>query len=294
MKLFCIAALLAATAWPQEQITTVPRIGAIEIYGLHRVSETLVRQALGVSEGAPLPPSKAEAEDRILDINRVVSTELHAECCEDGKSTLYVGIEEFGAAHYEIRPAPGGSALLPEELWIAAPTAAAIDRQLVKLREVVRDSSEPLHREAAITHLQRASRPATVIEDLRFALTDNESAVRAQAIRSLITLAQDPKNAVSFEWFVPLLNSISWSDRTLVTAALESATRNGANKAALAKLRGAVLDALIETSRWRSEQYAYPAFQLLGRVAGLTDATTRDAWLRSGRDSVIAKAKAVK
>jgi hypothetical protein len=246
MKLFTLAALAASMtgALAQEPVAGIPRIGRIEFYGLHRVSENLIRQALGVSEGEPLPPSKTDAEERILDIDRVVSAQLQAVCCDGGKTILYVGIEEFGAPRYEVRPPPGSSA----DLLLKTPA----------------------------------------LEDLHTALTDNDSAVRSIAVKGLLA-----RKGVPPEWFIPMLQSIDWSDRTQSVFALEQLTRGGA-KASIARLRGAPLDSLIEMSRWRDEQYAYPAFLLVGRVAGFTDLNIRDAWLRAGRDSVIAKAKAVK
>ena len=37
-----------------------PRIGIIEFYGLHKVPEAKIRQALQAREGDPLPPSKGD------------------------------------------------------------------------------------------------------------------------------------------------------------------------------------------------------------------------------------------
>ena len=45
-------------------------------------------------------------------------------------------------------------------------------------------------------------------------------------------------------------------------------------------------------ARWQTEAHAYPAFQLVGRVAGLGDAEIRDAWRRAGRETVIGQALA--
>ncbi len=64
----------------QEPVPGIPRIDAIDFYGLHQVSDVLVRQALGVKEGDRLPPSKIDAEERLLDIDRVIGAHLEAVC----------------------------------------------------------------------------------------------------------------------------------------------------------------------------------------------------------------------
>src|SRR3954467_7998097 len=107
MKLFC-SLLLACVAIAQGAVMSIPRIDLIEFYGLHHVTLVLARQALGLSVGQPLPASKSDAEERLLDIDRVVSARLEAVCCDGNKNVLYVGIQERDAPTYELRAAPGG------------------------------------------------------------------------------------------------------------------------------------------------------------------------------------------
>lgn len=71
-----------------------PRIGLIDFYGLHRVTEQKIRQTLGVKEGDFLPRSKGDVEERLDDIPNVVESHLEAVCCDEGKMILYVGLEE--------------------------------------------------------------------------------------------------------------------------------------------------------------------------------------------------------
>jgi hypothetical protein len=94
------AGLFAGSATAQP-----PRIGAIDFYGLRKVGEAKVRETLGVKEGDPLPPSKGDVEDRLADLQGVVESHLEAVCCEAGDAILYVGIEEKGSPHFELRPA---------------------------------------------------------------------------------------------------------------------------------------------------------------------------------------------
>ena len=105
---------MPAIAAPAADVS--PRIGAIEIYGAHKVSLNKIRAVLKVTEGSPLPSSKGQLEDDLEKIPGVVASRVEAACCLAGKTILYVGIEEKGAPHIEFRPEPDGPAVLPEQL----------------------------------------------------------------------------------------------------------------------------------------------------------------------------------
>jgi len=70
-----------------------PKIGIIDFYGLKKVPEAKVREAIGVTEGGSLPRSKNDAEIAVEELDNVVLSRLQAICCEDGKAILYVGVE---------------------------------------------------------------------------------------------------------------------------------------------------------------------------------------------------------
>jgi hypothetical protein len=93
-----------------------PRIGDIEIYGARKVSLKKIRAVLAVKEGSPLPASKGELEEKLEKISGVVASRVEAACCLNGKTILYVGIEEKGARHIEFRPEPAGDITLPSEI----------------------------------------------------------------------------------------------------------------------------------------------------------------------------------
>ena len=44
-------------------------------------------------------------------------------------------------------------------------------------------------------------------------------------------------------------------------------------------------------ARWKSEGHAFPAFIILGRVAGYSDKATYELWERGDRDAVIDAAR---
>jgi hypothetical protein len=103
-----------------------PRVGVVEVFGARRVPAERIRKVLGVAPGDALPRSKGEAEERIEEIDGVVRAHLEAWCCEQGKVVLYVGIEERGGTHFELRPAPADDSIaLPEEVVTAYEDFAA-------------------------------------------------------------------------------------------------------------------------------------------------------------------------
>lgn len=203
-----------------------PRIGIIDFYGLHKVPESKVRQALAVREGEPLPHSKGDAEERIDKLPGVVESHLEAVCCEAGQMILYVGIEEKGATHFELREPPEGDLQLPEDIqttyrrFLAASEAATrrgqvaedlthghalsanpetreIQEQFVpiakkyqgELRHVLRDSGDEEQRAIAAYVIAYGEDNKSVAGDLQFALKDADAGVRLNAARGLKALA---------------------------------------------------------------------------------------------------------
>jgi hypothetical protein len=221
LRIFTLLLLLASLADAQA-----PRIGIIDFYGLRKASITKVRQALGVHEGDPLPGSKGDTEERLNQVPGIVESHLEAVCCEAGKMILYVGIEEKGAAHFDLREPPEGDVRLPEEIaaayrqfleavaaaalkgdaaddltrgysMMANPEARAIQEQFIilakdylkELRAVLRNSSDEEHRAAAAFIIGYAPKRAQVIDDLEYALKDADPNVRNNATRNLAAKA---------------------------------------------------------------------------------------------------------
>ncbi|HWZ32196.1 MAG TPA: HEAT repeat domain-containing protein [Bryobacteraceae bacterium] len=203
-----------------------PRIGIIDFYGLHKVPESKVRQALGVREGDPLPRSKGDTEERIDGLSGVVESHLEAVCCEAGQMILYVGVEEKGAPHFELRDAPEGEVNLPQDItatyrrFLAASEAATrlgqtnedlthghvlsanpetreiqeqfvpiVKQNLGELRHVLRDSGDEEQRAIAAYVIAYSENKAVIVDDLQFALKDADAGVRINAARGLKALA---------------------------------------------------------------------------------------------------------
>src|SRR5206468_1281749 len=175
----CLAAALVLQDTP-------PPIGLIEIYGLRHVDEAAIRTALGLNVGDALPGSDQPLRDRLGKIPGVSEARLEGVCCDAGKMVIFVGIRETGDQDLVFRPAPQGSARLPEDIVKAGadfegammaavmrgnadedrskgyslmkdPAARAIQerfpafaiRDLLLLRTVLRESSEASHRALA-------------------------------------------------------------------------------------------------------------------------------------------------
>ncbi len=217
--------IAAGLFWLWPALAQGPEIGVIEIYGLRKLPEARVRQALGVKEGDPLPRSKGDTEEALEKLPGVVRARLEAACCEDGKAILYVGIEEPGAPRFEFRDPPKEAVLLPEEihdtyvLFLAALGEAVrageteedlteghsrmknaacraqqekfrdyAARHLGVLRDVLRNSFNEEHRAIAAYVIGYAEDKKAVVEDLQFALRDPDETVRNNAMRALAAI----------------------------------------------------------------------------------------------------------
>ena len=309
-----------------------PRIGTLDFYGLRRITPAQLEKALGVKEGDRLPASKGDAEDRMDKIPGVVESHLEAVCCEQGRITLYVGIEEKGAPHFDLRDAPGGDEVLPAEVTSAYarfldalqggaragitgedlttgharsadPETRAVqdsfpvlaDENLRALRMVLRDADDEQQRATAAYIIAYATDQGSIVNDLQTALTDADAGVRANAVRGLLALAVkarlDPKSGIKVEptWFIEMLNSLSWSDRTRALAALQILT-DSRDPAILQQLRERALPALVDMARWKTLAHALPAYILLGRIAGMPEQEIKDSWSRGDREPLIAQA----
>ncbi len=319
----CAAAMAAAQA---------PRIGTIQFYGLHKVSESRLRQVLGAAEGGFLPASKGDTEEKLDRIPGVVESHLEAVCCDDGKAILYVGIEERGAPHFEIREPPSGEETLPAEITaayrrfleafeaaarrgstdedltqghsrMADATVRAIQDMfpalaadhLAELRAVLHNAADEEQRATAAYVIGYAPDKKAIVNDLQFALKDADAGVRTNAARNLTALAVfarlNPKAGVRIEptWFIEMLNSLSWTDRSRALAALQILT-DTRDPGMLSQLRERAMDALVEMARWKTLAHALPAYILLGRISGLSEDEIQDAWSRGERETVIAAA----
>ena len=85
-----------------------------------------------------------------------------------------------------------------------------------------------------------------------------------------------------------MLNSIVWSDHNKAAATLMALTASRPPRV-LDRLRQQAVPALVEMARWKSPGHAWPAFLVLGRIAGLDEAAIGQAWTHGEREPVIAR-----
>jgi len=163
---------------------------------------------------------------------------------------------------------------------------------VAELRDVLKHSSDEDQRAAAAYMIGYSDKKSEIVDDLEYALRDPDAGVRINATRSLVALAVlarlDPSSSVKIAptWFVEMLNSLSWSDRTQALMALQILTDNR-DPAVLSELRQRALASLVEMARWKTLAHALPAYILLGRIAGLPEKDIEDSWSRGDRNAVI-------
>jgi len=166
---------------------------------------------------------------------------------------------------------------------------------LAVLREVLHSCPDEEQRAVAAAVIGYAPPTQDVADNLQYALDDPGVAVRASAIRALKAIAvfaskqPTPGLKISPTWFIELLHSVELSDRMESAKALLILTDHG-GQTVIDLIRERALPDLGEMARWPTLRYALPPFLLLGRVAGLADAATQQAWEKGDRESLIRKA----
>jgi hypothetical protein len=205
----------------------LPAIQTIDFYGLRTVSAGQVRKALQFKEGDIPPESPLPAQLRVEAIPRVIHARLNFVCCEKGKTTLYVGIQEQDVPAPEFRPAPTGSVRLPFDLPPAGaafeqaytmaleagdhaedqseghslmhfPEARAAQKKFVTLavlhpailHDVLRNSADAHQRALAAMVLSYAADKRDVTADLIYGTHDPDDQVRSNCIRALWIIAK--------------------------------------------------------------------------------------------------------
>ncbi len=221
MKPFLLLAL-APFALSAQSTIRLPRVDILDYYGLHKVSPARIQRVLATKEGDRFPASKGDVEERLEQIPGVVRSHLEAVCCDGGKMVLFVGIEEKGANHFNLRTPPSGDARLPGDIvesyraflvaldtaarngnadedlrsghsLMADPTARMLQlrfeviarEQLPVLREVLRNCSDDEQRAMAAYIIGYAPVPREVVDDLELAVQDPDDSVRNNAMRAL-------------------------------------------------------------------------------------------------------------
>ncbi len=110
-------ALVSALAGVQQPAELLP-VGVIEVYGARRIAEQQILEALQLKVGDPFPDARVgrEARMRVEAIPGVAQVRVTGGCCDRGKTTISVGIQERGQPALQFRAEPHGSVRLPDDI----------------------------------------------------------------------------------------------------------------------------------------------------------------------------------
>jgi hypothetical protein len=313
VKYLFLLGCASALAWAQPK---PPVIGIIDYYGAKSFSPEKLRKELKIAEGEPLPGSRADLEEMLVALKGVVRANVEAVCCEDGKAIVYVGVEERGRAHLDIREEPKTEGLeLPgpvvsfyprvvNALGVGPEALETLQTELGELaevyqkplRQVMRESADPDDRAIAALVLGYAPHTQVLVDDLQYALRDPEQGVRTNAFKSLMGFAvyarkhPEAELRVLTTWFVEMLNSVSWQDRRNAMDALVELT-DKRDEYLMKHMKDRGVPALLEMAQWRHLPHALPAYILLGRLAGMGEEEIQGSWSANQREEMIKKVR---
>jgi hypothetical protein len=248
-------------------------------------------------------------------------------CLEGGDSTLFVGLAVPGAPQVIYHPRPAADVRLPKYVLAAfrrADTALqdAVRRgaageddsegyalpkdpgarsEYLKIRDWTRaHTATVLHvlassryddqREYAAVALGYAEASSEQVKALVRASFDASGGVRDEAIRALgvlCNLGTKITSQIPAERFIPLLYSLTWTDRNKAMMLFQSVTRQR-DAAVLTQLREKALDPLREMAQWKDWNHAVSAMVLLGRIAGIEETRLWDLVISRKVDEILA------
>ena len=308
--------------------STAEQIAFVDLYGLRNVSAQAVRDAIGespevserlVEKLKAIPGVSGGSLDLVCCVEGM--SVLFVGIVEpgsppppptrprpDGETKLPL---EFGDAYEEFLDAifsaaeagrAGGDHSAGHALN-EYPAARAAQQKFIELsrdnvellREVLATSRYDEDRAVAAHVIAYSQDKAAVLPDLLQAASDADSTVRNNAIRAIGVLADYAENKpdilqrIDPEPFVTMLSSLEWKDRNKAIFVLLGLTKQRDPRWA-ERFRGDALGSLAEMARWQSLQHAQQAFELLGRVVGLSDEEIARAWSAGDRDGWIDEA----
>ncbi len=246
-------------------------------------------------------------------------------CSETGGLLLFVGVQEDTAPPLHFHSPPAGAQRLPDDLIAAdtaldralfeavqsghtreddsqghavqteAPAARALQEQRVAvtagnlplLRQVLRESADARQRAMAARYLGYALDMQAVVDDLAYAAADSDQGVRNDAVRALLVFSRANRPPrIPYDPFVALLESPLWTDLNKASGALDGLTAHR-DPELLALLKRRSLPALASIARWKSRGHARAGYDVLGRIAGYSEAELQADWDRGDTEPVI-------
>jgi hypothetical protein len=143
------------------------------------------------------------------------------------------------------------------------------------LFQVLDSSSNAEHRAISAQMLGYGRQTDRQVDALVHASLDADGGVRNNAVRALEVLGGAKPAAaqkIPAEPFIRLLRSGAWLDHNKASLVLMALTETR-DAQLLGQLRAEALDPLLEMGRWRSIGHAEAALTILGRMAGIDEAT---------------------
>jgi hypothetical protein len=218
--------LILALLVPAQVRAQMPPVGTIEFYGARTVPVVRLREVLRIKAGDAATSALLDEARRLETVPGVARAAVDAVCCEDGKTTVYIGIEETGTPATAFRPAPTGDVQLPAEILEAYAAFEAAFTQAIQagdfteddsaghafmhfpaaraaqerffhlashnravLTSVLHQSANQEHRAIAAQVLAYSPAKRTIVPDLVQAIRDPYSGVRNNAVRALALIA---------------------------------------------------------------------------------------------------------
>lgn len=233
----CAGGMVSAVALAAQS----PIVGGVEVYGARTLSPDEIRRAVGLSPGDALPTDSRAIAERVGKLNGVTHAEVSAVCCDNGRHTVFVGVQEGTAPSMRLRPEPTGFVPMPDEVvradssYVAAlneaysqgsfeedhsaghalmqhPRARAAQERFIDLAQLYEDSLRQVLRESRFA-MQRAlaaqvlgylpdKQKAAAI--LAGALDDPSPAVRNDAARALWVIAMYAQDKPAIRAAIPV------------------------------------------------------------------------------------------
>ena len=313
LSILVFALLLAVviTAAGQDQPMRIGVIDFYGYAGLD-VDQIRSRLPLKEGDSISNPGAIRDAFNKVVkSITGRPATDVKPVCCDpQGKLMIYVGLPGTSIVPAKFNPIPKGKIHFASEVvelydqTMEASTVAllkgnssednsqgfalsnepalrakelgvrtyAIEHEKLIL-QVLNSSSDATQRAVAAFMLGYARQSQQQISALVHASHDAEDAVRNDATRALVVLADsNPKVAarIPARGFIRMLSSPSWTDRNKAGFLLMYLTRTRDAKL-LRQIRAEALTPLIEMARWKDPPHALFARMLLGRIAGIPE-----------------------
>lgn len=162
------------------------------------------------------------------------------------------------------------------------------------LKKVLHSSSSDDDRAVAAQVIAYSDNKKDIMADLIQAVHDPNGEVRNNSTRALGILATYA-NAnpglglkVPGSTFVQMLNSLVWTDRNKALFVLMPLTQHR-DPALLSHLKKEALPSLTEMARWKDPGHTYPAYIILGRIAGFPEEKIGEAFSSPSKDEWLEK-----